>query len=122
MAAAVDWVVYCPVLPDGWFVEDGHYRLAGGGWMEIVYDGPASARLTLLQGALGDAAGGCHPPGTEAGPATFGDQTGILVDVATGGWAVVVDRGETVCWVVVTTEVDEATTRSIAEDLLAIAG
>lgn len=36
MAAAVEWTVYCPVLPDEWFVRDGQYRLAGGGWLEIT--------------------------------------------------------------------------------------
>jgi hypothetical protein len=122
MAAAVDWTVYCPVVPDGWFVQDGHYRLANGGWMEIVYDGPADAEFGLRQGALGDAAGGCVPPGPQVADAAFGDQTGVLIDVSTGGWAVVVDRGDPICWVIVVAGLDEADARTIAADLHAVAG
>lgn len=121
MAAAVNWTVYCPVLPDGWFVQDGHYRLANGGWMEIVYDGPGDAAISLRQGALGDTAGGCFPPGPQLDTAAFGDQTGVLIDVSTGGWAVVVDRGEPICWVIVVAGLDEAGARTIAADLHAVA-
>ena len=35
IAATVEWPVYCPVLPVGWFAS-GQYRLAGGGWLEIA--------------------------------------------------------------------------------------
>jgi len=122
MAAAVDWAVYCPVLPDGWFVQDGHYRLANGGWMEIVYDGPDHAAISLRQGALGDAAGGCLPPGQQLGDAAFGDQAGVIVDVSTGGWAVVVDRGEPICWMILATGLDETSARTIAADLRAVTG
>jgi hypothetical protein len=122
MAAAVDWTVYCPVVPDGWFVRDGQYRLANGGWMDITYDGPGDAGLGLRQGALGDAAGGCFPPGPQVADAAFGDQTGVLIDVSTGGWAVVVDRGEPICWVIVVAGLDEAGARAIAADLRAVAG
>jgi hypothetical protein len=120
MAAAVDWTVYCPVLPDGWFVQDGQYRLANGGWMEISYDGPGEALLTLRQGALGDAAGGCFPPGPQVADAAFGDQTGVLVDVSTGGWSVVVDRGEPICWMILATGLDETGARTIAANLQAV--
>lgn len=120
MAAAVDWTVYCPILPDAWFVEDGQYRLAKGGWMEISYDGPGDARIELRQGALGDAAGGCFPPGPQIDDAAFGDQTGVIVEVSTGGWAVVVDRGEPICWRILATGLDETGTRAIAADLHAV--
>lgn len=120
MAAAVDWTVYCPILPDAWFVEDGQYRLANGGWMEISYDGPGDARVELRQGALGDAAGGCFPPGPRIDDAVFGDQAGVIVDVASGGWAVVVDRGEPICWMILATGLDESSTRAVAADLHAV--
>jgi hypothetical protein len=122
MAAAVDWTVYCPVLPDGWFVNDGQYRLANGGWMEITYDGPGGAALDLRQGALPDAAAGCLPAGSETGETAFGGETGVLIEVATGGWAVVVDRGEVICWMILATGVDAAGARTIAADLHGVAG
>jgi hypothetical protein len=121
MAAAVDWTVYCPVLPDGWFVEDGQYRLAGGGWMEISYNGPGDARIVLRQGAFCEAADACVPGGTDVGETTFGDRTGTLLAVADGSWAVVVDRGATPTWLLVVQGLDDATARSIAGDLLAVA-
>jgi hypothetical protein len=122
MAAAVDWTVYCPSLPDGWFVNDGQYRLANGGWMEITYDGPGDAVLDLRQGALGDAAGGCSPPGSEVGEAAFGDQAGLLIQATSGGWATVVDRGESICWMVFLTGVGETEARQISADLRSVAG
>ena len=51
-AAAVQWTVYCPVLPKGWFVVTGRYRLAGGGRLEISYRGPSGASFTLREGAV----------------------------------------------------------------------
>jgi hypothetical protein len=122
MAAAVDWTVYCPVLPDGWFVNDGQYRLANGGWMEITYDGPDGSTLDLRQGALGDAGDGCVPPGSQIGDAAFGDQAGVLIGASAGGYAIVVDRGETTCWMILVAGVDESGARSIGADLRAVAG
>lgn len=122
MAAAVEWTVYCPVLPDEWFVRDGQYRLAGGGWLEITYDGPGDAGITLRQGAFCAEAGGCVPTGREVGTTAFGDRTGTLVAGDEGSWAVVVDRGATPSWLLVVTGLDEATSRSIAEQLLTVGG
>jgi hypothetical protein len=98
VAEAVDWDVYCPVLPSGWFVDRGTYRLANGGRLEIGYKGPAGARLELREGAFCSEADGCVPDGTEVGEAAFGDRPGILVELADGGWAVVVDRGARISW------------------------
>ncbi|MDO8484651.1 MAG: hypothetical protein Q7S35_06865 [Candidatus Limnocylindrales bacterium] len=121
MAAAVDWTVYCPVLPDGWFVKDGQYRLAGGGWMEIGYEGPGDARIVLRQGAFCAAGDGCVPSGREVGETTFGDRTGVLVAGDEGSWSVVVERGATPSWLLVVTGLDEASARTIAADLHAVA-
>lgn len=90
VAAAVDWPVYCPVLPGGWFVDSGEYRLAGGGRMEIAYRGPSGARLELHEGAFCAAATGCDPAGSDAGTATFGDLEARLIEIDDGGWAVAV--------------------------------
>jgi hypothetical protein len=122
MAAAVGWTVYCPVLSDGWFVEDGHYRLANGGWMEISYDGPGDARIVLRQGAFCEAGDGCVPAGTEVGDTALGDRTGRLVAAPDGSWAIVVDRGAVPSWLLVVQGLDEASARTIAADLHAVSG
>ena len=122
MAAAVDWTVYCPVVSDGWFVEDGMYRLADGGWMEISYDGPGDARIVLRQGGFCDAGDGCVPSGIDVGDAAFGDRTGTFVAVADGSWAVAVDRGSKPSWLLVVQGLDETGARTIAADLHAVAG
>lgn len=122
MAAAVDWAVYCPVLPDGWFVDDGQYRLAGGGWMRISYDGPGDARILLQQGAFCTESDGCVPAGRDVGETAFGDRTGVLVAGNDGSWSTVVDRGATRSWLLTVTGLDETGARTIAADLLQIAG
>lgn len=122
MAAAVDWTVYCPVLPDGWFVDDGQYRLAGGGWMEIGYAGPGDARILLREGAFcGDSGGGCAPTGRDAGDAAFGDRTGALLEGGDGAWSVVVARGATPSWLLTISGLDEAAARGIAAALVSVA-
>ena len=42
-ASVVDWPVYCPVLPAGWFVGTGQWRQAEGERLEISYRGPRGA-------------------------------------------------------------------------------
>lgn len=121
MAAAVDWTVYCPVLPDGWFVDDGQYRLAGGGWMQISYDGPGEARIMLQQGVFCAAGGGCVPSGREVGETAFADRTGTLMAGDDGSWSVVVERGATTSWLLTVSGLDEASARTIAADLHAVA-
>lgn len=121
MAAAVDWTVYCAVLPDGWFVDDGQYRLAGGGWMEIGYNGPGNARIMLREGAFCHDVSGCVPSGREVGETAFGDRIGGLVAGNDGSWSVVVGRGATPSWLLVVSGLDEAGSRKIAADLRAIA-
>ena len=122
MAAAVDWTVYCPVVAEGWFVEDGQYRLANGGWMEISYDGPGEATIVLRQGSFCEAVDGCVPAGSEVGDTAFGDRTGTVVAAVDGSWVVVVDRGATPTWLLTVHGLDEATARAIAADLHAVAG
>jgi hypothetical protein len=121
MAAAVDWTVYCPVLPDGWFVDDGQYRLAGGGWMRIGYDGPGDARILLQQGAFCAESDGCVPAGPDVAESAFGDRTGLLVAGDDGGWSIVVDRGAARSWLLTVNGLDEAGARTIASNLHAVA-
>ena len=122
MAAAVDWTVYCAALPDGWFVDDGQYRLASGGWMRISYDGPGATRILLQQGAFCTESGGCVPPGVDVGETAFGDRTGVLVAGDDGSWSTIVDRGGPRSWLLTVTGLDEAGARTIAADLLAVDG
>lgn len=122
VAAAVPWTVYCPVLPDGWFVDSGEYRGADGGRMAIAYERSGGLRLELSEGAFCETADGCVPPGADAGTATFGDMDAALVALADGGWAIVVDRGEAVSWLAVVRGVDEAGARALAEALIPVDG
>jgi hypothetical protein len=122
MAAAVDWTVYCPVLADGWFVDDGRYRLAGGGWLEISYDGPGDTRLILQQGGFCSSDDGCVPAGRSVGPVEFGDRTGSLIASDDGTWSVIVNRGANPSWLLVVNGLDEAAVRTIAADLHAVEG
>jgi hypothetical protein len=120
MAAAVNWTVYCPVLPDGWFVQNGQYRLADGGHLEIVYQGPNRAQVKLDEGAFCTIPGGCVPPGVDAGSTAFGDGDGTLVALDDGSWAVALDREATLSWLLVVTGLDEAATRTIAAGLVVV--
>jgi hypothetical protein len=122
MAAAVDWPVYCAALPDGWFVENGQYRLADGGRLEIVYQGPQRARVTLNEGAFCAIQGGCVPPGDDVGTTAFDGQQGTLVALDDGSWAVAVDRDASISWLLTVTGLDEATTRSFAAALAEVGG
>ena len=118
-AEAVDWPVYCPALPSGWFVGTGQWRQADGPRLEISYRGPAGAGLLLQQGAYCPGEGDCVPPGDELGPTAFGDREGTLVETA-DGWAIVVDRGEKPSWLLTLSGVSEATARRIADDLVQV--
>jgi hypothetical protein len=120
-AEAMSWDVYCPVLPDGWFVETGAYRLADGGRLDITYRGPAGERLDLRQGAYcaGDAAA-CAPRTREIGPAAFGDRTGLLVALGgndADGFAVYVDAGDAPAWALTGTGMDASGLAAIAAAL-----
>ncbi len=117
VAADMDWPVYCPVLPSGWFVTAGTYRSAGGGWMEIAYRGPGGARLELSEGSFCDTIDGCVPSGEGAGPAAFGDQAGSLVTGDDGSLSIVVDQGQKPSWLATGTGLDVEAFRSIAAGL-----
>jgi hypothetical protein len=90
LAASVAWDVYCAVLPPGWFVESGSYRLANGGQLTITYQGPDGARLEVREGGYCAGQPGCIPTGTDTGSASFGDRDARLLDLGNGSWLVVV--------------------------------
>jgi hypothetical protein len=120
-ARVVDWAVYCPVLPKGWFVGTGQWRQADGGRLEISYRGPNGAGAMLQEGSFCPGDGDCVPPGEDVGPVPFGDLEGTLVRTA-DGWAVVVDRGERPSWLLTMTGVREDAARAIAADLIPVEG
>jgi hypothetical protein len=120
-AADFDWSVYCPVLPAGWFVESGMYREAGGGRLEIAYRGPGGARIEIDEGAFCGENGGCVPPGTDRGEATFGDRTGTLVALDDGGWAIVVDRGKPISWLLVASGLGESGILDVGRSMATVA-
>ena len=122
VAAAVDWTVYCPVLPAGWFVDSGQYRLAGGGRMEIGYHGPSGASLTLREGSFCTSADGCAPAGTDGGTAAFGDRDGTLIAASDGSWAIIVDAGQKPSWLIEGSGLDQAAFTKIAAGLVAVGG
>lgn len=119
-AAAVAWTVYCPVLPKGWFVVTGRYRLAGGGRLEISYRGPSGASFTLREGAFCGDPDGCVPAGTNLGPAGFGSLSGALISADDGSWAIVVDPGANPSWLLVAQVASEAAARDLGTSLVAV--
>jgi len=122
VANAVDWPVFCPALPSGWFVDAGSYRLAGGGWMKIAYRGPGGARLELSEGHFCGDADGCVPDGADGGPAAFGSLDGTLVIGSDGRHAVVADRGSSPTWVAIGSGLDVEVFTGFVADLVPVIG
>jgi hypothetical protein len=121
IAAAVDWDVYCAVLPDGWYFEAGNYQLRDGGRMAASYRGPAGAVLELQEGAFCPDGTGCVPAGVDAGGASLGDRDATLVIADDGVLAIVADRGAAVSWLAVGRGLDEARFTGLAAALLRVA-
>ena len=94
VAGDVTWQVYCAVLPAGWFVDAGSFRLAGGGKLEISYKGPGGQRIEMRQGTWCAGVDDCIPTGPDAGSASYGDRPARLVDVGGGSWLVVAEGGD----------------------------
>ncbi len=120
-ASAVEWPVLCGVLPKGWFVSQGRYRLANGGKLLIGYKGPAGASIALSQGAWCTAAGGCVPAGDELGAAALGSLDGTLFET-TDGFAIISAPGEDPSWLMTTKGLDRVTTESLGAALAEVGG
>ena len=119
VAQAVDWDVYCPVLPSGWFVDAGTFRLAGGGRMEIAYRGPGGTRLEIREGAYCAGETDCIPSAPETGPASFGDRAGRLLDLGDGR-SMVVAEGDDVDWEARETGLDASTLAGMTAALVRV--
>jgi hypothetical protein len=122
VARDMDWTVLCAVLPRGWSVQTGSYRLANGGRMVISYKHRSGATLSLSEGAFCADTDGCVPPGTDVGDASFGPLDGTLVALDDGGWAIIVDRGAQLSWLLVAHGVDEATAMGLGAALAVVEG
>ena len=120
LAEAVDWEVYCAVLPAGWSVTGGEYQLAGGGWLTIAYRGPGGATFELREGTACQSPDDCVPDGPDAGESAFGDRDGVLVVGADGRYAVVVDRGAAISWVAIGSDMDVEDLQSYAAALIPV--
>ena len=100
-ATSMTWPVYCAVLPTGWHLVKGTYRLASGGEMEVSYSGPNDAQIGLVEGNGCDQYGSdidaCAPRDVVIGQAQLGDQTGVLGQLASA-FVLDVDRGANPSW------------------------
>jgi hypothetical protein len=110
VAPKVTWDVYCGVLPRGWTVETGSYRTSSGGWLKIAYKASGGRRFELREGKFCTDPATCVPSGTEiAGGGPLGDREGKLLQVADGGFALIVDQGQPVMWAAIGKGMDQAT-------------
>lgn len=100
-ASAMSWAVYCAVLPTGWILDSGNYRLANGGQLDAIYRGPGNAHLAIAEGNVCDGVSTdvnvCAPRDRVIGSAALGDRTGELGQLA-NGLVLDVDRGANPSW------------------------
>ena len=116
-ATAEPWTVYCAVLPAGWSVTTGEYRLSSGGRLAIAYKGPSGATLAISEGAFcTSGVSSCSPRDSTIGDASFGDLPGTLVNVS-GGFALYVGPGSTTAYQATGTGMDESAFRALASSL-----
>ena len=108
IAKRVEWPVLCGVLPKGWFVSEGSYRLANGGKLLVSYQGPGGATIALSEGAWCTAADGCVPAGSDLGASAMGPLDGRLYQTA-DGYAVLAAAGQNPSWLMATHGLDQAT-------------
>lgn len=117
------WSVYCAVLPDGWFVDAGAYRLANGGRLEVTYRGPGDAHVSMVEGNvcadLGPDIEVCAPRDAVIGEAAMGDLTGELGRLA-NGLVLDVERGANPSWRVTGLGLTEEAFRAICAAMLRV--
>jgi hypothetical protein len=117
IAQAVPWPVYCAVLPAGWSVEGGTYRLAAGGRMDMSYKTASGGHLELREGHwCTDSVSACSAHDADVGPGTFGAEPGELMSTS-DGFALYVDPGQNPSWTATAIAVDEATFRQLCTNL-----
>jgi hypothetical protein len=122
IAEAVEWPVYCAVLPAGWGVDRGSgntYNLANGGRVVIAYHTNSGAHLELREGHwCTTSASACSPHDQDLGPVDLGDLQGELMTLANGGgYVVYVDPGQVPSWTVTGSGMDDASFRTLLANL-----
>ncbi|MDP9483532.1 MAG: hypothetical protein M3P84_09955 [Chloroflexota bacterium] len=116
-AKSVSWPVYCAVLPKGWSVEKGNYRLKDGGRLTITYRRRAdSARVVLDEGTVCIDTSPCVPAGTSLGTGPFGDRQAEFRSTGVG-LAAVVDASENPAWLLTASGLTEREFRTITANL-----
>ena len=119
-AGSVSFPVYCAVLPAGWSLVSGTYRLANGGHITINFRRKLdNATFELDEGSFCTDSSGCVPSGTAVGSGPYGDLTGDLVQTSTG-FALVVAKGEKPSWLAVGNGLDQATFTALTGALHAL--
>jgi hypothetical protein len=117
IAEAVGWPVYCGVLPAGWSVEAGQYRLADGGRMIVAYRTRTGGHLELREGRWCTAgASACSPHDSILGSARFGNLNGQLETLG-DDLVLYVNPGQAASWTATGSGLDEATFRSLCAEL-----
>jgi hypothetical protein len=119
-ASALAFSVYCPVLPSGWFVQQGDYQLKGGGQLHITYKGPAGASLELIERGPCGEGDDCIPSGTEEGERSFGDLPATLVALGDGGLMIAAENVTDGRWWIIGQGIDEVALTQIASDLVLV--
>jgi hypothetical protein len=121
-AKALDFNVYCPVLPRGWFVDQGEYTLRNGGMLHITYKGPNGATLELVERGPCGSGDDCIPSGTEEGQVSFGGLPAEVVALDNGGLAIVAEDVGVGSWWIIGHGVEEQALTEIASDLARVGG
>ncbi len=116
IARAADWPVLCGVLPAGWFVSQGSYRLANGGKLLISYKGPGGATIALSQGAFCSDDDGCVPDGSELGGTALGPLEATLYQTA-DGFGIIAAPAENPSWLMTTEGLDRESAVALAAAL-----
>ncbi|MBF6604744.1 MAG: hypothetical protein IVW53_04090 [Chloroflexi bacterium] len=121
IAQAVQWPVYCAVMPTGWSIVSGSYRLANGGQMNVEYRNQSGWTFELKEGHwCTDGASACSPHDLFVGPSAFGDRQGELGSLG-GGFVLYVDAGSNPSWTARGTGLDQATFSALCAALALVA-
>lgn len=124
-AAGMAWAVYCPVLPDRWYLENGSYQLGNGGILAATYRGPNQAHISIVEGNVcaefGSDVDLCAPRDLVIEPASMGDLTGALGRLGSG-LVLDVDRGANPSWRVTGLGLSQADFEAIAAAFARVGG